>query len=205
MLKTLKFFIFLAVFGAAHSDTAQNTLQCTAIFEARKGELAREVEKLYAKKSEFEAFFAAKNDLIAQQEAKISMKNQDLEKKLSDFLAQKAAMEKDFARQKQDLEKLLAENQKILSEISGAAQKKIAETYAKMKDARAAAILEDMDFARAAEILFALKAQDVAKILAKMDAKKAAILTELLKNGPPFGQKSSQNPPDPKDSTAPVI
>ena len=71
-------------------------------------------------------------------------------------------------------------NETILKEIKSQKMDKIAQTFAKMKPASAAAILSDMNSTKAASILGSLKPKIVGKILTKMDAKKASQLTLLL-------------------------
>ncbi|VDG58619.1 Uncharacterized conserved protein [Escherichia coli] len=62
-----------------------------------------------------------------------------------------------------------------------------------MKDSKSALILENLPTQNALEILMALKPQELGKILAKMDPKKAAALTELWQK-PHEKIKKSQKP-----------
>ena len=85
-----------------------------------------------------------------------------------------------------NIKDLIKQNEDLLSQIDAKKSQKISQTYAKMKDSKASAIIEELPLNEAAEILFAMDSKDIGKIFAKMDAQKAAKLTEMLKKGPPF-------------------
>ncbi|GAA7765734.1 hypothetical protein HpCOL17_18180 [Helicobacter pylori] len=72
-----------------------------------------------------------------------------------------------------------------------------------MKDSKSALILENLPTQNALEILMALKPQELGKILAKMDPKKAAALTELWQK-PPKENKESQKTTAPTPPIAPT-
>lgn len=98
---------------------------------------------------------------------------------------------------------MIEENEEILREIKQAKDSKIGETYSKMKDSKSALILENLPTKNALEILMALKPQELGKILAKMDPKKAAALTELWQK-PPKENKENQKTTDPTPPIAPT-
>jgi len=59
----------------------------------------------------------------------------------------------------------------------------------KMKDSKAASILDAMDQKDAARILFGLKASKISKIMAKMNPQNAAEITKLLEENKAFQSK----------------
>lgn len=151
------------------------TIDCTQIFEARKGELLKEVEKIDESRQSFEALQAATNVLFDKQKATLKEKENSIEKTKQAIDAQ----EKQIAS-------MLAENKKLLELIEAKKNEKMDETYIKMKDASAAAILEKLPVHEASALMFGLPAKKMSQILAKMDAKKASEITQRLKLGPPF-------------------
>lgn len=151
------------------------TVDCTKIFEERKGELLKEIEKIDEAKQSFEALRAATNALFDKQEAKIEKQRDDLN----------ATMRK-IASREESIKKMLEENKMLIEKINGLKNDKISDTYSKMKDSAAASILEEMSVSEAASVLFTLQAKKVSKIMAKMDSKRASEITQRLIVGPPF-------------------
>ncbi len=151
------------------------TIDCTQVFEQRKVELLKEIEKIDEARQSFEALQAATNSLFDKQQQKLDTQRDDLN----------ATMRQVDAK-KEEVKTMLAENKKLLEAINGAKNDKISETYSKMKDSAAAGILSELSNTEAAAVLFTLQAKKVSKIMAKMDAKKASKITQRLVLGPPF-------------------
>lgn len=151
------------------------TVDCTQIFEERKGELLREVEKIDEAKQSFEALRAATNALFNRQQAKLEQQREDLN----------ATMLK-IETKKEHTQEMLKENERLLAAIKGAIDDKISETFSKMKDSAAAEILEKMSVDEASTILFNLQPKRVSKIMEKMEPQKASEVTLRLLVGPPF-------------------
>ncbi len=151
------------------------TIDCTKVFEERKVELLKEIEKIDEARQAFEALQAATNSLFDTQQAKLDSQRDDLN-----------ATMREIASKENGIKKMLEENKKLLASINGAKNDKISETYSKMKDSSAAGILSELSNTEAAAVLFTLQAKKVSKIMAKMDAKKASKITQRLVLGPPF-------------------
>ena len=151
------------------------TIDCTKVFEERKAELLKEIEKIDEARQSFEALQGATNALFNKQQAKIDSQKDDLN----------ATMRK-IKSKEEGIKKMLEENKNLLAAINGAKNDKISETYSKMKDSAAAGILTELSTTEAAAVLFTLQAKKVSKIMAKMDAKKASKITQRLVLGPPF-------------------
>ena len=151
------------------------TVDCTQVFEERKSELLKEIEKVDEARQSFEALQAATNALFDKQKAKLDEQRDNLN----------ATMRK-IANKEENIKKMLEENKQLLETINGAKNDKISETYSKMKDSAAAGILSELNTTEAAAVLFSLKAKKVSKIMAKMDPKKASKITQRLVLGPPF-------------------
>jgi len=151
------------------------TIDCTQVFEQRKSELLKEIEKIDEARQSFEALQAATNTLFDKQKAKLDGRRDDLN-----------ATMKEIAKKEDSIKNMLEENKKLLEAINGAKNDKISETYSKMKDSAAAGILSELSTTEAAAVLFTLQAKKVSKIMAKMDPKKASKITQRLVLGPPF-------------------
>ncbi|WP_331774618.1 MotE family protein [Sulfurospirillum sp. 1612] len=169
-------FLIMTLLAASFAQS----VDCTQIFESRKGELLREVEKIDDARQSFEALKAATNALFDKQRASIEADRKALVQKEADLNATQ-----------QNIKALIAKNQKILDEIKGIKESKISQTYTKMKDSAAAAILDSLTTEEASRILFTLQAKKISKILAKMNPLNASKVTIRLSEGPPF-QKSTQ-------------
>lgn len=150
-------------------------LNCESVFESRKAELQKELDK------------------IAEQRKMMNVLNDEQrrlnDKKLEQLKLQEARVQGliDEAKSRENnIKNLIKQNEELLAQIDAKKSQKISQTYAKMKDSKASAIIEELPLNEAAEILFAMDSKDIGKIFAKMDAQKAAKLTEMLKKGPPF-------------------
>lgn len=191
--KILYIALCLSYLGAntATQEKTSELIQCNAIFEAKKEEITRQIQEFEEKKQSLEILQKASEDLFNQREKQIKTKEEQIKQQLQELQEKETAMQKMQAESEEKVKKILAKNENILRQIREETESKVAQTYAKMKDSKAAAILSDLDLNEAANILFFLKPQEIGKILAKMEPKKAALLTETLKKGPPF-QKEKQ-------------
>jgi len=151
------------------------TIDCTQVFESRKGELLHEVEKIDEARQSFEALQAATNALFEKQ--KVSLKEK--ENALAKTKAEVDEKEKKIAM-------MLEENKKLLDQVQAKKSDKMDETYIKMKDAAAAAIVEKLPVHEGAAMMFGLPAKKVSQILAKMNPQIASEIMQQLKKGPPF-------------------
>ncbi|MDD3343362.1 MAG: MotE family protein [Sulfurospirillaceae bacterium] len=168
-MKNMALLLCLSIFMYAE------TIDCTQVFEARKTELLSEVEKIDEARQSFEALQAATNALFDKQKEALKTKENAIEK------TKQAIDEKE-----KKIASMLEENKKLLELIDSKKNGKIDDTYIKMKDASAAAILEKLPLHEAAAIIFALPAKKISQIFAKMDAQKASEITQRLRKGPPF-------------------
>lgn len=155
------------------------TIDCTKIFEERKGELLHEVEKIDESRQSFEALQAATNALFEKQKNALKERENALAKTKQEI----DAKEKQIAL-------MLEENKKLLAQVESKKGEKLDETYIKMKDAAAAAIVEKLPVHEGAAIMFGLPAKKMSQIMAKMDPKIASEITQQLKKGPPFSENN---------------
>ncbi len=170
----MKFILMLALlFGTL--TQAKDLVDCNAVFEQRKGEILRELDRLDEEQQAFELYKEAQRALIDKKEKKLSQK-----------LAEVNATLQKVTATKKEIVDLYEKNKKLLEEIKKAKDDKITASYLKMKDSKAAAILDAMPQPEAARILFNLTPKKIAKVMAKMDPDIASKVTELLVKGPPF-------------------
>ena len=150
-------------------------LNCESVFEMRKAELQKEIDKIAEQRKMM--------NILQDEQRRIN------DKKLEQLKLQEARVQGliDEAKSRENnIKDLIKQNEELLAQIDAKKSQKISQTYAKMKDSKASAIIEELPLNEAAEILFAMDSKDIGKIFAKMDAGKAAKLTEMLKKGPPF-------------------
>lgn len=178
--------------ASSSEQTSKQLLQCNAIFDARKGELKEQIRQLDEKTQSIQALENATQNLLDKREAKLKERENALSIKLKEIEDKQAKEEAQNKQRQDEIKALIAKNEDILKQIDDAKNNKLAQTYAKMKDSKAAPIIENLPQDEAASILFALSAQDMGKILSKMNPKKAAELTEILKKGPPFEKQKSE-------------
>lgn len=171
MKRILSFFILASLLWSVEDKS----FTCNKIFEERKSELLLEMDKIDEQQQVLEALRHATEKVLGDKEEKILKKEQEVEAKLQQILAEKA-----------EVQKLVEQNKAMLENIQKAKDDKIIETYTSMKPGAAAAAMGEMDIAVAATIMFNLTTKQSAKIFAKMDPAKAAQLTEVLQKGPPF-------------------
>ncbi len=185
-------------------EAAQELLQCSAIFESKKAELKDDLHRLSEKEQSLRILQTENARLLDEKTDLLSKKEKEVEEKLKNLAAKEEAFKTLQAEEKKRLKNLIEENEGILRGIKQAKDSKIGETYSKMKDSKSALILENLPTQNALEILMALKPQELGKILAKMDPKKAAALTELWQK-PPKENKENQKTTEPTPASAPPI
>lgn len=183
-------------------EAAQELLQCSAIFESKKAELKDDLRQLSEKEQSLRILQTENARLLDEKNDLLSKKEKEVEEKLKNLAAKEEAFKTLQTEEKKRLKNLIEENEGILREIKQAKDSKIGETYSKMKDSKSALILENLPTKNALEILMALKPQELGKILAKMDPKKAAALTELWQK-PPKENKENQKTTEPTPAPAP--
>lgn len=174
----LTFYIFTPPF--LNADESNKVIDCNIIFEQRKGEILKELERIDEQQQALQALQSATQNVLDQKE-------QDLKKRELAI----TETQKEIQERQEKIERLLKRNEEILKEIKGITQSKIGETYTTMKDSKSAAILQSLPDDEVATILFSLDTKVISKILAKMDPQKAATLTTLLQKGPPFKEDST--------------
>ncbi|WP_172198124.1 MotE family protein [Campylobacter sp. RM16188] len=155
-------------------------VDCVSIFESRKAELLKEVEKIDEAKQGLEAFQASSKALFNERNTQLAKKEAEIN----------ATLEKIEAKKK-DIENLLKRNDEILAELKTMTTDKVSEAYGKMKDQSAADVLSAMDRANAATIMYALAPKKISTIMAKMPPNIASEITLLLQKGPPFMHSES--------------
>lgn len=170
MIKILLAFAFgIFLFGA------EIPVDCVSIFEARKSELSKEIDKIDEERQSLEAFRASSEAIFKERNAKLIQKEADINATLSKIEDQKA-----------QIENLIKRNDEILSQIKTMTTDKVGEAYGKMKDQSAADVLSAMDRVSAASIMYALAPKKISSIMAKMEPNVASEITLLIKLGPPF-------------------
>ncbi|PUD64691.1 flagellar protein [Helicobacter pylori] len=189
-------------------EAAQELLQCSAIFESKKAELKDDLRQLSEKEQSLRILQTENARLLDEKSDLLNKKEKEIDEKLKNLAAKEEAFKTLQTEEKKRLKNLIEENEDILREIKQAKDSKISETYSKMKDSKSALILENLPTKNALEILMALKPQELGKILAKMDPKKAAALTELWQKPPKENKenkenKESQKTTDPTPPTSP--
>lgn len=150
-------------------------VDCVSIFETRKDELKRELAKIDEARQALEAFRASSAALFEERNAKLAVKEAELNATLA------RAQE-----EKKQTEQLLKKNEEIVKELKAMTSDKVGEAYGKMKDQAAADVLSAMDRADAASIMYSLSPKKISAIMAKMEPTAASEITLLIKQGPPF-------------------
>lgn len=168
-------FLFLLLLNLGFSN------DCVALFEARKEEIVKELEKIDTARQEFEAFRASSLAIFNARRDELNAREIDLN----------ATLDKISKREKQ-IKDMLEENEKILTELRSMTTDKVAQAYDKMKDAPAAEVLTSLKRKEAAAIMYALSPKKISTIMAKMDPNIASEITTLLRIGPPFENNSTK-------------
>jgi len=172
-------FIIVSMMQILSAENA--TVDCNKIFELRKHEIARDLERIEEQKQSLEALKNANEELILKKETQLLKREEEV----------KVALEL-VEKTKKEALVIFEDNKKMLADIKEAKDDKLSKTYLKMKDAKAAAILDNMKDYEAALILFNLTPKKISKIMAKMDPINASVITKLLSDGPPFEAKKQK-------------
>ncbi|CAM2920692.1 MotE family protein [Helicobacter burdigaliensis] len=172
--------LILMFFCAVFSFSAE-TIDCNIIFEQRKGEILKELDKINEQQQALQALQNATQNILEQKEAELKKREEKV-----------AKIEQDIKATEEKINKMLKKNEEILKQIQNATKTKVGEAYTSMKDSKSAAILENLPEGEAANILFGLDTKVASKILAKMNPQKAATLTQLIVKGPPFTQEEAK-------------
>lgn len=172
-------FIIMSMMQILSAENA--TVDCNKIFELRKHEIARDLERIEEQKQSLEALKNANEELILKKETQLLKREEEV----------KVALEL-VEKTKKEALVIFEDNKKMLADIKEAKDDKLSKTYLKMKDAKAAAILDNMKDYEAALILFNLTPKKISKIMAKMDPINASVITKLLSDGPPFEAKKQK-------------
>ena len=151
------------------------TIDCTKVFEDRKGELLKEIEKIDEARQSFEALQAATNALCEKQKVALQEKQNSVDK-----------TKKEIEAKEKQIAAMLEENKKLLELVEAKKAEKVDDTYIKMKDGAAASIIEKLPPHEAAAIMFGLPSKKISQIFAKMNPQTASEITQRLKKGPPF-------------------
>ncbi|WP_104748451.1 MotE family protein [Helicobacter cetorum] len=203
MYKIILFGIIFIIKLMADEKDAQELLRCSVIFESKKAEIKEELEQLNQKERSFKVLQAESERLLQEKNDLLDKKEKDIDKKTKALATKEEAFRVLQETEKKRLESLVEEDEQILKQIRQAKASKIGETYSKMKDSKSALILENLPTQNALEILMALKPQELGKILAKMDPKKAADLTKLWQKSPRDIDTKKPNANAPKVPTEP--
>lgn len=144
---------------------------CEQYFEARKSQMQDQIKEYDEARQSLEAFKASFEALQKEKMQALIQKEMDINASLQEIKITKEQNERILEATKQNLQTI---NDKTMG--------RIAEIYAKMKDAAVAGILSEMDDDEASKILLSLEPRKISSIMAKMQPKKASDLTLLLKN-----------------------
>jgi flagellar motility protein MotE (MotC chaperone) len=170
----MRFLILLIPFLLFAEVNKTKLINCYEIFEQRRAELEAKLEQIEEQKQAFIALKDASMHILKKKEEKIKQKEQEVNATLAKI-----------EQTKKQNEELVQKYQKILEDIKKANTNKLVQSYAKMRAGNAAKILQDMDMNTSLDILSKLSPKVLSKIFSKMDATKAAVLTEKLKNYQP--------------------
>ncbi|MBN2895982.1 MAG: PDP protein [Campylobacterales bacterium] len=158
------------VFGAVQAiETSENLFDCSKIFQERKAELLVELERIDEQRQALEALKIATDDLLTRKEQMVLAREANVTKVLEEISAKEAG-----------IKAMLEKNEALLSEMKSLKTDQIGETFAKMKAASAASILEQMEPDEAIKIMATLKPKTIGQILAKMAPEKASALAAKL-------------------------
>ncbi|AQW86777.1 putative motility protein chaperone MotE [Campylobacter pinnipediorum subsp. caledonicus] len=174
------FYIFIFLCSFVYADDA--SVDCNQIFEARKGEILKEFDRIDEQRQALEAFRASVKSLYDEKISNLNKKELDINSTL-----------KTIENKKKEIDTLIEKNNKILQELKNMTTDKVSASYAKMKDQAAADILSDMSVAQAASIMYALEPKKISAIMAKMQPNVASDITIMLTKGPPFKDIKKQD------------
>jgi flagellar motility protein MotE (MotC chaperone) len=169
--KIINLFLLINIVLFAREDS----YKCNQIFEQRKQELIRELERIDNNRAALKVLQNATQSMLSKREEILKKKEEDLRKR-----------EKIVIRNVDRTNINLKKNQKVLSQIKKSVKNKTIKTLEQIGTDQAANIFEKMPTESAASILFDMKPKKIGEILSKMNADFASKLIILLQNGPPF-------------------
>ena len=181
--------IIILLFSILVANADDNEL----IYAQKREEILREYEKLELKKQELNSLNNASQKLFSQREAKLLKQEENLNKILLEITQKEQNISKMNEESEQKISKMLAKNEEILKQIKDGNKDKMLEVYTKMKDAKVASVLSQMDDKDAVRILYRLEPKKIAGVMAKLDEKKAALYTDLIKRAVMLDDNASQN------------
>lgn len=181
--------IIILLFSILVANADDNEL----IYAQKREEILREYEKLELKKQELNSLNNASQKLFTQREAKLLKQEENLNKILLEITQKEQNISKMNEESEQKISKMLAKNEEILKQIKDGNKDKMLEVYTKMKDAKVASVLSQMDDKDAVRILYRLEPKKIAGVMAKLDEKKAALYTDLIKRAVMLDDNASQN------------
>lgn len=158
-------YILITLFSVIHLN-AQN---CSAFLAEKQKEIDLKIEELDEARQALESYKAA---FLAIQKEK--------EERNENLLAEMKKQEAKINEIRNHNAKILAEIRQLKEEIIENKANKVSQTYAKMKDASAAAILETMDENEILKIFLTLEPKKLSAILSKMTPAKAGEITKML-------------------------
>jgi len=177
----MKKIVFLLVIMIGQLIAENATVDCNKIFELRKQEILKELERIDEQEQSLEALKNANEELLLKKETQLAEKEAEIKNELEKV-----------QKTKEEAVALYEKNKKVLADIKDAKDDKLSQTYLKMKENKAAAILDKMEQGEAALILFNLTPKKISKIMAKMNPTNASTITKLLSDGPPFDKNASE-------------
>lgn len=166
MNKSLLLFLPLLLLSDVNKS---KLIDCYVIFEERKSELDYQLSQIIEQRQALQALTDASKIILEKKEANVTQTLSDINASLEEI-----------KNEKQAIESLVAENKRVLEEIQQAKEDKLVQTYSKMRAGNAADILSAMNEETSLPILVKLPAKVISKIFAKMDAARAAELSQKL-------------------------
>lgn len=171
--------------------------QCDAIFETRKQEIALALSQLQQQQSTLQVITAENTKLLKEKENQLKLKERAVRKLYAEMKEEQAKKEKDSNDKLEEAKGLLERNQEVLNQINAIKENKLSESYAKMKEAKAAAIISALPDEDALAILLSLKPNQMGGILSQMQPNRAAELSTLIRYYPNKKPQPPEVPPPP--------
>ena len=146
-----------------------STVDCNQIFELRKQELLKEVDKIDEEAQSLDALKNANLEMFQKREKALNQKEELIIGELGRIESLK-----------KEIENITSENKKILDDMKNIKDSKVSQSFLKMKEGKAAAILDAMSQDEAASILLKLTPKKISKVMAKMDPNNASKITNIM-------------------------
>ncbi len=167
-MKALVWVLLVSVWLQA-IETSENLFECNKIFQERKAELLVELERIDEQRQALEALKIASDDLLQKREKRLEEHEANVSKALGEITTKEG-----------QIKEMVEKNEALLAEMKTLKTDQIGETFAKMKAASAAQILEQMEVEEATKVMATLKPKTIGQILSKMSPEKASELTKRL-------------------------